>query len=273
MVAIGHTLKHGIERRRRQPLHSPATFPAETAWCNLCEAGRIGYTPLWGQWHTSPANCVVQGEQIGPVLIRPDKSPFYLPSSRQDAHPVQPNANVRITANKLRITAIQLNDIGEYRCTSRNREGSISASSKIIIAGPAVITLPPRNLTKLEGDPAEFPCEAKALPSNVTHRWFHNGVDITHLSFLDNRYVVRQGMLIIKPTSAEDSGRYTCEVSNGIGIPETAEAHLNVECELWRRARGHTLYTLIRTSPVRDMLHRYLGVHFSILVGLFVFKI
>lgn len=53
---------------------------------------------------------------------------------------------------------------------AENKEGSVSATTKVIVAGAAVITGPPRNLTKLEGDKAEFVCDAKALPSNVTHR-------------------------------------------------------------------------------------------------------
>ncbi|XP_017460821.1 PREDICTED: protein turtle-like, partial [Rhagoletis zephyria] len=147
----------------------------------------------------------------------------------KDKRPLQSNANVHILANELRISSIQLNDIGEYRCTARNREGSMSTTTKIIIAGPAVITLPPRNLTKLEGDRVEFVCEAKALPSNVTHRWFHNGVEISHLLWMESRVVVKHGSLLINPSIAEDGGRYTCEVSNGIGLPETAEAWLNIE--------------------------------------------
>lgn len=124
-----------------------------------------------------------------------------------------------------------MSDIGEYKCTSRNREGSISATTKIIIAGPAVITLPPRNLTKLEGDRVEFVCEAKALPSNVTHRWYHNSIEISHLPWMENRFTIKHGTLVINPSVAEDTGRYTCEVSNGIGFPETAEASLNIECK------------------------------------------
>ena len=150
----------------------------------------------------------------------------------KDNRPLQNSGNIHILSNELRISSIQLNDIGEYRCTSRNREGSITTTTKIIIAGPAVITLPPRNMTKLEGDRVEFICEAKALPSNITHRWFHNGVEISHLLWMENRVSIKHGMLLINPSIAEDSGRYTCEVSNGIGLPEIAEAYLNIECKL-----------------------------------------
>ena len=133
--------------------------------------------------------------------------------------------------NELRISNLQQTDIGDYVCMARNREGSKTATTKVIIAGSAVITAPPRNQTRLEGDQIEMICEAKALPSNVTHRWYHNGVDISQLSWLETRTVIRRdGTLFINPSTAEDSGEYTCEVSNGIGTPDTSSAFLSVEC-------------------------------------------
>ncbi|KAH7639027.1 protein turtle [Dermatophagoides farinae] len=148
----------------------------------------------------------------------------------KDNKPLKANSNIQIYNHELQIDNIQLSDIGEYRCTSRNREGSINAITKIIIAGPAVITLPPpRNTTKLQGDRVELVCEARALPSNVTYRWFHDGQEIGHVPWQESRFVIKPGMLVINPSVAEDSGHYTCEVSNGIGSPDTASAYLNIE--------------------------------------------
>lgn len=145
---------------------------------------------------------------------------------------MEESAHLQILPSELKINNLQQSDIGDYLCMARNREGSVSAPVKVIVAGPAVITVPPRNLTKLEGDKAEFVCEAKALPSNVTHRWYHNGVEINQLSWLETRTLVRRdGTLFINPTSAEDSGKYTCEVYNGIGNPDLASAYLSIECK------------------------------------------
>lgn len=97
---------------------------------------------------------------------------------------------------------------GDYECLAENREGSISAWTKLLIAGPAVITQPPSNLTKLEGNRAEFACEAKALPSNITHKWFFNGQPISKLSSLHNRAQVKlDGTLSIHPLSSDDTGK------------------------------------------------------------------
>lgn len=93
--------------------------------------------------------------------------------------------------------------------------------------------MPPTNQTKLEGEKVQFTCEAKAMPGNVTVRWFREGSPVREVAALETRVTIRKdGSLIINPVSADDSGQYTCEVSNGIGDPQSASAYLNVECEL-----------------------------------------
>lgn len=90
----------------------------------------------------------------------------------------------------------------------------------------------PTNQTKLEGEKIQFPCEAKALPGNVTVRWFREGAPVTEVSELDTRVSIRKdGSLVINPVSADDTGQYLCEVTNGIGEPQSASAYLNVECK------------------------------------------
>lgn len=110
-----------------------------------------------------------------------------------------------------------------------------------------MITVPPRNTSKLEGGKVEFICEAKALPANITHRWYHNGVDITQLSWLESRSLIRKdGLLFINPLTAEDSGLYTCEVSNGIGNPDSASAYLSVECKfIYLIMKGSICFPLV----------------------------
>lgn len=148
----------------------------------------------------------------------------------KDNQPLEESRTVQILPTELRISNLKQSDIGDYMCMARNREGSVTVTCKVIVAGPATIENPPRNVTKLEGDRAEFICEAKALPANITHRWYHNGNEISTLSWLETRTVVRRdGTLFISPTSAEDSGRFTCEVTNGIGESDSASAFLSVE--------------------------------------------
>ncbi|XP_022243932.1 protein turtle-like [Limulus polyphemus] len=171
--------------------------------------------------------------RIGEKLSLPcdaDGTPDPLIRWYKDNVPVTEGLTVRINRGTLEIAKVERTHIGDYVCRARNSEGSIAAKTKVIVAGPAVITVPPRNITTLEGDKAEFICEAKALPANLTHRWLLNDKEIFELNWLVTRTVVkRDGTLFINPTSAEDSGLYTCEVFNGIGTPEKASSYLSVE--------------------------------------------
>lgn len=102
--------------------------------------------------------------------------------------------------------------------------------------------VPPTNQTKLEGEKVQFTCEAKALPGNVTVKWLREGVPIMEVAALETRVTTRRdGSLIVNPVNADDSGLYTCEVSNGIGEPQSASAYLNVECKFNRKKKNFTL--------------------------------
>ncbi|XP_059615357.1 protein turtle isoform X7 [Phlebotomus argentipes] len=150
----------------------------------------------------------------------------------KDANPVEPSSTVGIfnDGTELRISTIRHEDIGDYTCIARNGEGQVSHTARVIIAGGAVIMVPPTNQTKLEGEKAQFTCEAKAMPGNVTVRWFREGISVQEVAALETRVTIRKdGTLIINPVSADDSGLYLCEVSNGIGDPQSASAYLNVE--------------------------------------------
>ncbi|XP_076239839.1 protein turtle isoform X1 [Calliopsis andreniformis] len=165
-------------------------------------------------------NCQAEGTPTPEILWYKDESP------------VEPSTTIGIfnDGTELRISTIKNEDIGDYTCIARNGEGQISHTARVIIAGGAVIIVPPSNETKLEGDKVQFSCEAKALPGNVTVRWFREGAPVTELSTLDTRVSIKtNGSLVINPVSADDSGQYLCEVTNGIGDPQSASAYLNVE--------------------------------------------
>uniref|UniRef100_A0A336LVW2 CSON002677 protein n=1 Tax=Culicoides sonorensis TaxID=179676 RepID=A0A336LVW2_CULSO len=150
----------------------------------------------------------------------------------KDAKAVEPSSTVGIfnDGTELRISTIRNDDIGDYTCIARNGEGQVSHTARVIIAGGAVIMVPPTNQTKLEGEKAQFTCEAKAMPGNVTVRWFREGTAVKEVTSLEARITIRKdGSLIINPVSADDTGMYTCEVSNGIGDPQSAAAYLNIE--------------------------------------------
>ena len=94
------------------------------------------------------------------------------------------------------------------------------------------MTRRPKNMTIQQGQGAEFECEGEANPGNVSIKWYKDGVPIKSIADLDRRTAKRKnGSLVFSKVEAGDEGRYTCEITNGIGRPITSSAHLGVECE------------------------------------------
>ena len=110
--------------------------------------------------------------------------------------------------------------------------------SKLIICyvyltvGGAVILRPPQNQTVLENSEARLTCEGKAEPKNLTYKWYKDGLPVSKVGSLDQRSsLLKDGTLVITLVTSEDNGRYTCEITNGIGRPIQASAYINVECK------------------------------------------
>ena len=113
------------------------------------------------------------------------------------------------------------------------RKALISGSIlEIIFPGGAVITNPPLNQNKTEGDMVSFICEGEGTPGNLSVAWYRDNVPITSVGSMHGRVNVKtSGNLIISPVKADDAGSYVCELTNGIGRPQTATANLEVTCE------------------------------------------
>ena len=109
---------------------------------------------------------------------------------------------------------------------------SITMILKIIFPGGAVITNPPLNQNKTEGDMVSFVCEGEGTPGNLSVAWYRDNIPISSVGSMHGRVNVKtSGNLIISPVKADDAGSYVCELTNGIGRPQTATANLEVTCE------------------------------------------
>ncbi|XP_076673327.1 protein turtle isoform X9 [Andrena cerasifolii] len=217
----------------------------------LCHQDAVHITAILGE--SVVFNCHVEfpGEHPVPYVLQWEKkvgdsgqkTPIYIwyesyPTHSGDGYEgrvsrVSPNSPYGLAS--LNLTDIRETDQGWYVCkvVYLNRLPNSHKNGTwfhLDVHGGAVITVPPTNQTKLEGDKVQFSCEAKALPGNVTVRWFREGAPVTEVSTLDTRVSIKtDGSLVINPVSADDSGQYLCEVTNGIGDPQTASAYLNVE--------------------------------------------
>lgn len=103
----------------------------------------------------------------------------------------------------------------------------------MLLSHPIYLQLPPTNQIILEGKKVTLECEAKSMPGNVTVRWFREGFPVREDTSLDTRVtILKDGSLNFYPVKGDDSGDYLCEASNGIGDPQRASVHLNVERKL-----------------------------------------
>lgn len=145
--------------------------------------------------------------------------------------PVIQSGSVKVVndGTELRINRISHGDLSDYTCVARNGEGRIHHTVRVVIAGGAVITNPPLNQNKTEGDMVSFVCEGEGTPGNLSVAWYRDNRPITSVGSMHGRVNVQtSGNLIINPVKAEDADSYVCEVTNGIGRPQRATANLEV---------------------------------------------
>nr|XP_046912205.1 protein turtle-like isoform X2 [Dermatophagoides farinae] len=149
---------------------------------------------------------------------------------QKDNSLVQNSASIRVHGGELILKSIQKDDTGTYVCIAKNRQGSLSANTQVLISSPAEIVNPPRNTTVLENNRVEMSCGARGTPSNITYRWYHKGILISQLQKLAHRTKIKtDGTLVILSAEPDDGGKLTCDATNGIGEPDTAYAQLSVE--------------------------------------------
>jgi len=145
--------------------------------------------------------------------------------------PVIQTSSVKVVndGTELRINRIRQSDLSDYTCVARNGEGRIHQTVRVVIAGGAVITNPPLNQNKTEGDMVNFSCEGEGTPGNLSISWYRDNTPIHSVTSMQGRVSVKpEGALIINPVKSEDAGTYVCEVTNGIGRPQRAPANLEV---------------------------------------------
>ena len=102
------------------------------------------------------------------------------------------------------------------------------------IAGGAVIVTRPENQTAEENSSVTFDCEGQANPANLTVKWYHGGIDVRKQANFEGRLDFNRetGSLTLNTIRGSDQGRFTCQVTNGIGRPIEASAYLAVVCKL-----------------------------------------
>ncbi|KAM9327665.1 junctional adhesion molecule 2A [Pholidichthys leucotaenia] len=126
-------------------------------------------------------------------------------------------------------------DAGEYRC-------EITASQDLVNLGEANITLkvlvPPQTpyceipSSAVTGSVVQLRCRDQQSIPPATYSWYKDNLPISPPHHPNATYVInsRTGILEFKAVAKEDTGRYSCLASNGVGSPKMCEGkHMTIE--------------------------------------------
>ncbi|CAG5932732.1 unnamed protein product [Menidia menidia] len=126
-------------------------------------------------------------------------------------------------------------DAGEYRC-------EVSASLDTVSLGETNITLtvlvPPQTpacdvpASAVTGSAVQLHCRDQRSIPPATYSWFKDNRPISQPRHTNATYLINQytGVLEFKAVGKEDTGRYSCLASNGVGSPKMCEGkHMTIE--------------------------------------------
>uniref|UniRef100_A0A7N5P2J4 Immunoglobulin superfamily member 9 n=1 Tax=Ailuropoda melanoleuca TaxID=9646 RepID=A0A7N5P2J4_AILME len=141
----------------------------------------------------------------------------------------QGQGQVQVQNGTLWIRQVERGSSGVYTCQASSTEGSASHATQLLVLGPPVIVVPPKNSTVNASQDVSLACRAEAYPTNLTYSWFQDSTNVFHISRLQPRVrILVDGSLRLQATQPDDAGRYTCVPSNGLLRPPSASAYLTV---------------------------------------------
>ncbi|XP_043734212.1 protein turtle homolog A isoform X2 [Cervus elaphus] len=141
----------------------------------------------------------------------------------------QGQSQVQVLNGTLRIRRVERSSAGVYTCQASSTEGSTTHATQLLVLGPPVIVVPPKNSTVNASQDVSLACRAEAYPANLTYSWFQDSTNVFHISRLQPRVrILVDGSLRLQAAQPDDAGRYTCVPSNGLPRSPSASAYLTV---------------------------------------------
>ncbi|KAF6292994.1 immunoglobulin superfamily member 9 [Rhinolophus ferrumequinum] len=141
----------------------------------------------------------------------------------------QGQGQMQVQNGTLWIRQVERGSSGIYTCQASSTEGSATHATQLLVLGPPVIMVPPKNSTVNASQDISLACRAEAYPANLTYSWFQDSINVFHISRLQSRVqILVDGSLWLQSAQPDDAGRYTCVPSNGLLHPPSASAYLTV---------------------------------------------
>ncbi|ROL44066.1 Neuronal cell adhesion molecule [Anabarilius grahami] len=147
----------------------------------------------------------------------------------------------------LRITEVSEADAGEYRCTARNRLGSVHHTIRVSVKAAPYWISAPRNLVLAPLETGVITCRARGHPK-PSIRWSMNGLPIED-SPKDPSRKVEDDTIIFSEVQTGSSAVYQCNASNEYGYL-LSNAFVNVLAEPPRvLTPPNKVYQVIMNQP------------------------
>uniref|UniRef100_A0A2K6R7Q0 Immunoglobulin superfamily member 9 n=1 Tax=Rhinopithecus roxellana TaxID=61622 RepID=A0A2K6R7Q0_RHIRO len=204
--------------------HIPEDDFANGSWVHLT----VNSPPQFQE--TPPA--VLEVQELEPVTLRCVARGSPLPRvtwKLRGKDLGQGQGQVQVQNGTLRIRRVERGSSGVYTCQASSTEGSATHATQLLVLGPPVIVVPPKNCTVNASQDVSLACHAEAYPANLTYSWFQDNTNVFHISHLRSRVrILVDGSLRLQATQPDDAGCYTCVPSNGLLHPPSASAYLTV---------------------------------------------
>uniref|UniRef100_A0A2K5JZJ6 Ig-like domain-containing protein n=1 Tax=Colobus angolensis palliatus TaxID=336983 RepID=A0A2K5JZJ6_COLAP len=204
--------------------HIPEDDFANGSWVHLT----VNSPPQFQE--TPPA--VLEVQELEPVTLRCVARGSPLPRvtwKLRGKDLGQGQGQSQVQNGTLRIRRVERGSSGVYTCQASSTEGSATHATQLLVLGPPVIVVPPKNCTVNASQDVSLACHAEAYPANLTYSWFQDNTNVFHISRLRSRVrILVDGSLRLQATQPDDAGCYTCVPSNGLLHPPSASAYLTV---------------------------------------------
>ncbi|XP_077070178.1 cell adhesion molecule L1-like a isoform X2 [Siphateles boraxobius] len=128
----------------------------------------------------------------------------------------------------LQIHKVEMEDMGQYKCSASNSEGTASITTELFIKDSTRIVEPPQDIKVIRGSMAELECQVECDPTlrrQLEILWMKDGINI--LSSFSEKYFIDDGILQIVNVSNSGQGKYTCIVRTSLD-QDTASAYITV---------------------------------------------
>ncbi|XP_037551584.1 neuronal cell adhesion molecule a [Nematolebias whitei] len=185
---------------------------------------------------TLELECIAEGLPTPDVFWQKEEGE--LPSSRTSFQ------NFKKT---LKISNVEENDAGDYRCTATNKLGSAHHTIKVYVKAAPFWVSAPRNLILAPNETGILTCRVNGEPKPDIH-WFVNGIPLENAP-MDHRREVDDDTVTLSNVKTGTSSVYQCNASNEFGYL-MANAFVSVLAEPPRvLTPPNQVYRVITNNP------------------------